>query len=394
MSSYFLRSLLLLCILAFAVESQAALVNYWAFNDGSGTIAVNTGTNGEDANAVLQSADTRLAWYGVQLASPAPDVPLPVWTTTCKFGGYALQFTGVSSPTDGAQFNYVGLPLYSPYVMQGENASLSMWVQWNGIQPQAVSGSGSSWTLLPNANGCVFGQNTAWVGAWGVIGLNNTTDPSVANGLRVTGDGSMAGAFTPGLGDFDGSYGCLGSPPVAPGNNVWNHIVMTVSPEGYSLYMNGQLLRTNFGVGSISGWGTSIGAVFDYNGFQDTGMAQGGSNSIIDDVGIFDETLSVGKARAIYTTQTLPGLEGYDLGKMNTLFGVYDSGEPQTIGSLSWEKITGLSRNPGDAWIEGGYYYVQLGSSDGVRAIPEPGMLVLLAASLVGLPYYVWRKRR
>jgi hypothetical protein len=124
-----------------------------------------------------------------------------------------------------------------------------------------------------------------------------------------------------------------------------------------------------------------------------------------DDIAIWNNTLTDGQAKALYNTPVLFGLgvnNQYGAGTMNSLFTLYGqgaSGTPVPVGSLTWQYMAPgtTGHNAGDAWTVGGNYYVQLGTDgSGVEAttIPEPGTLILLAAGLIGLLCYAWRKRR
>ena len=86
-------------------------------------------------------------------------------------------------------------------------------------------------------------------------------------------------------------------------------------------------------------------------------------------MGVFEWTLSPGQVRAIGNAPRVVGLEDYDLGRVNTLFGIYDSPDRDasaSLGPLVWRKAAGLTgHQAGDAWAAGGNYYVQLDPSGG-----------------------------
>ena len=166
--------------------------------------------------------------------------------------------------------------------------------------------------------------------------------------------------------------------------STWHNIVATKNGTTWTTYIDGvQTASRSIGTSSLS---TStapltIGAMLlDYN------VQFGGSNTTIDDVGIYSSVPTAGKAEAIYNVTNISGLSNYNLGTMDQLFGVYDTGTPQPIGSLTWSKLTTAwpsSHNDGDAWLAGSTYYVQFASGAGVTAtVPEPSALALLAAGL------------
>ena len=86
--------------------------------------------------------------------------------------------------------------------------------------------------------------------------------------------------------------------------------------------------------------------------------------------------LTAGEAESIYNTPQVPGLTTYNLGDMSQLFGLYNAETGSvTIGSLTWQYVTGLSLGVGQASTDGnGDYYVQLDAlGDGVeRCAGEP----------------------
>jgi len=168
--------------------------------------------------------------------------------------------------------------------------------------------------------------------------------------------------------------------------NTWQHLAGVYDGSTAYIYLNGVQVASMSATGNI---GASAAPLY-FGGWAASAPWKGG----LDDLGILNEALSAAKVKSLSTTPRVSGLEGYDLSKMYKLFGVYDTGTPATIGTLNWEKVAGLGRSPGDAWFEGGCYYVQLGATDGVKAIPEPSMLTLLAAGLLGMFVYAWRKRK
>jgi hypothetical protein len=382
--------LIVLAAAAHSGVSQAALIQYWRFDDGAGASATNSisgGLTGTLANV-----------YGGTTGANAK----PIWTSGRFDGG--LEFSGSTTysftPNPGSltgwALNYVNIP--SAGGLNLVNSTLSMWVRWNGIQPLTVCGNTSAVNNL-GTYGAILGLQQSYIGTW-IVGLNAPSsggtagDPNSAAGLRLVNGAVTAWPAKPPTGADVGGFGMpqYGSNYTPPGNE-WVNIVMTVTDTSYSLYQNGTLLRTVTGLSLNRTFNQplTIGAYYDVGGYY------GPSNSTIDDVGIFNAVLSVGKVKAIYNATLLPGLDGYDLDTMNQLFGLYDdvAHAPVSIGSLTWEYISGLSgHNPGDAWFDGGFAYVQLGASDGVRAIPEPGTLAMLAAGLVGLLACAWKKRK
>ena len=93
---------------------------------------------------------------------------------------------------------------------------------------------------------------------------------------------------------------------------------------------------------------------------------------LLDDVAVWDEQLSQGRARSIYTVPTHLGLD-YNLDEMMVLFDVFDTGAPAAIGPLRWSRQTGLTgHSTGDAWESANMYYVQLDGAGAGVVSPVP----------------------
>jgi hypothetical protein len=243
------------------------------------------------------------------------------------------------------------------------NLTMSMWVQWNGTQYLAYDGSGST-----------FGSNQyGGVSLWErPFGFTNDV---------VATSGSNPASALPTLAGGNFNSAVMGATPVGTG---WNNIVTVCSAGAWTMYMNGVQLAGSPASGSLGsqdlGIPLCLGAnYFFYDSIPDGILygTVGPGNDTMCDVGIFGGALSPGMAEAIYNVPTnIAALSNYSLGAMNTLFGVYSSGTPATVGSLTWTETTSLSgHNAGDAWTSGGYDYVQFDSGGG-------GVEALVSASL------------
>jgi hypothetical protein len=182
----------------------------------------------------------------------------------------------------------------------------------------------------------------------------------------------------------------------------WSLITYTyrLSDKKQFLYVDGVLANSN--TSNISGTTADSAAAIYFGGAGD-----GNVNSIcgfLDDVGIMNEYLTAAKVGALYFTPKTLGSDAsagfYGLKDMLALFNTYDNAlHPEaTINGKTWQYVA--SGLPGELNTAtqvgqvGGQYYILLGSDgSGLKAIPEPSTLVLLAAGLAGLLAYAWRKR-
>jgi len=412
MSRKSLILLVTLVVVGAAVPTQAALVSYWPFDGGSGGTAVNsvnTAYNGTLSSFYMGSTSS---WN------------VPSWTADSMFGGHALQFTSSASvsshgtaPVSYAE-NFVTAP--SGGGAAGLTAAtVSLWVKWNDVQNVYTVADSNTNGLY----GTMIGSDQGGSGTW-AIGVNatnsstpgtQTSNPASMKGLRLAAGGMLnwnGGYVNNTSADGVGTYGepQSGTAFTAPGTGNWNNIVLTVSSSSWSVYMNGALLRTLSGGNGIPNTAAplTIGA-----GLQNGSGTYCGSNTMIDDTGIFSSVLSAGQLRGIYTAPTFftaaAGANLYSLGEMNTLYtttyATKDAVTGTSIGTLTWKydgslNVTGHS--VGDTWSDGSGDHIYLSATGGAgsvpdgltAAIPEPGTLALLAAGLIGLLCYAWRKRR
>ena len=143
------------------------LVSYWNFDEGSGTIAHNAGLAGKKFDGTLMSA------------AKSGRGTLPIWTAG-RFGRRCNSRPDRRNLRQPAHI-LVGQLLNVPHgggLQFAYNATVSLWVKWNGPQPAAI---GASKCAASNLYGCVLGRQRGGRDT-NAIGLNYDGDPRSSPG--------------------------------------------------------------------------------------------------------------------------------------------------------------------------------------------------------------------
>jgi hypothetical protein len=182
-----------------------------------------------------------------------------------------------------------------------------------------------------------------------------------------------------------------------PSANAWHQITITHAANAtkqVTMYVDGVGSTMAIGPGDLANITSTPTVVVGGNtGWYPNQKFTGA----IDDMGIWNQALSDGEVKSLGNVLTVNGgaLGDYGIAKMNTLFGVYDTGASATVGGLTWNKFTGaIGGTAGAVTFSDGVYTAWLDSTSGVTTVPEPGTLALLAGGLLGLIAYAWRKRK
>lgn len=240
-----LAPLVLLPVSAVATTIKAVptkgLTGYWSFNEGTSTIAHDF--SGSKNAGTLTAAVAAL----------------PTWTAGKL--SQALHFDGASG--------YVSVPNGGP-LNNLQSGSISLWVKYNNTtQPNVVNLVYG--TLLVRQHDGVF--TNQWLGLDGA-------DPTTAHIRWCPYAATAAGCAT-------------GSTVI--GANTWDNITVVYTSGSHSVYVNGALDIATTTAGSMGNDSTPL----DLGGMFSTSFKSGIIGSI-DDVRVYNRTLSASEAQAIY----------------------------------------------------------------------------------------------
>ncbi len=114
----------------------------------------------------------------------------------------------------------------------------------------------------------------------------------------------------------------------------------------------------------------------------------------LDDLGVWSNRLTATEASACYNL-AMDSVLNYGTEDADTLFDIFATGtgaSGQTSDGETWVYATGLTEAAGTVYDHSAL--VLDGAGNGVQLVPEPAAGIMLAAGLIGLLCYAWRKRK
>jgi hypothetical protein len=171
--------------------------------------------------------------------------------------------------------------------------------------------------------------------------------------------------------------------------NTWYNVAYTYdrSVPSLRLYINGTEVGAAGGNNTVN---LNLSSMYIGSGFSRP------FNGLIDDLSVWNETLSADKLKGIYSFATSTTFN-YGQADVALLYGLGSGQSTTTSDDVIWGYATGLTGVAGEVQsLGGGMYAMNLGGGTGVQTVspvPEPSACVMvLASGLLGL--VAWARRR
>jgi len=392
MKSFAKACLIVLTVSSMCGIAQAALISYWALDENTG-VTTAYDTSGYNTNHLTP-------WtYGSGAVSPDAGYTGVIGKAWKFYGG-----TGTSTYGSGLRNTDV-----SPNLAGLSAVSYGLWI-WE--DPNATTASSSNPILMrAKLSGNVPPGPSSDVYTLNIYNPAGATSKPYPIGMMLNGGG---GGSDRNLATPAGSYNDKPESYATPG--AWTFVFATwqsVDPTptwgtgNAAIYRNGVLLNSKlngtYPCGIMRADTDATTLAFYLSGLPN--YTQYSATGYLDDAGVWNEWLTPAKVGALYftpTTLTTDAAAGfYGQLDMQKLFKAYDekSATPVVINGRPWQYVAsglpGTLNDPSQVGKVGGMYYILLDSNGGgLKEIPEPSTLALLAGGLLGLLCYAWRKRR
>ncbi len=184
----------------------------------------------------------------------------------------------------------------------------------------------------------------------------------------------------------------------------WHQVVLawdvaTSTTYSMAAYVDGVAVVTSRGPGINDATMShdSVLSAWEYPMRIGAGVRETASNFFagsLDDLGVWSNRLTATEASACYNL-AMDSVLNYGTEDADTLFDVFASGSGasgQTSDGETWVYATGLTGVAGTVYDHSALVLDDFGG--GVQLVPEPAAGIMLAAGLIGLLCYAWRKRR
>jgi len=336
-----------LAIAALAVSPMhAELIGNWSFDEGTGTTTADLTGNGYEA-AITNGASPNAGWIAGKVGSGA----YSFWGGTYAVVDEVNAFTPTADAYNGGN---------------GGDYTVSLWMQLKAdyIVTQR---------LLSTDDG--FDTTGGWSPWLNPGGAGNSTLGQTHN---------SNGGYTWQPGWNASTY-----------MDVWKQVTLTYdhTTQLRKLYVDGALEATSAAAPPLTSDGDDpfVMGAFRSNGGAFAQFYYG----YMDDVAFWNSSLDDTQVAAI--TNLANSALNYGALQADSLFNGFGAQQPVTIDGKTWayapSGIDGVNGDVND--LGGGNYSINLGDGAGmVTVIPEPSTLALLAAGMLGMLVYAWRKRK
>jgi hypothetical protein len=176
--------------------------------------------------------------------------------------------------------------------------------------------------------------------------------------------------------------------------NTWYNIVYSYDQSGQSmmLYLDGVSVGS---AGSASMVALNLNSMVI--GAENTAGTSRSFNGLLDDLGVWNESLSATKVKGIYSFATF-SLFNYGQDDVALLYGLTADQSTTLSDGVDWGYATGLTGALGVVEsLGGGLYAMNLGNGTGVRTVspvPEPSTYCIVLTGLTCGGYTMFRRRK